>query len=220
MTRVAVILSGSGHLDGAEIRESIITLLELDKAGADVSCFAPNINQHHVINHLTGEPTSETRNVLVEAARIARGKIHPLDKLNADDFDALIIPGGFGVAKNLSDLAFKGTEATILPAFKNAILTFLDQKKPIGVICISPAVLVAALKDTPYAGATVTLGDDTEQLIEALGGKHIVCLSQQIATDEKRGIVSCSAYMRNDSLASIAEGIAKLVRRTLAFIVS
>lgn len=215
MTHVAVILSGCGHLDGAEIRESVISLLALSRHGAHVTIFAPDITQHHVINHLTGEPTSETRNVRTEAARLARGEVEDLATLDATQFDALIIPGGFGVAKNLSDLAFKGADATVLPVFTHAIQQFIAQKKPIGAICIAPAVLTAAVGKDIHP--TVTIGEDagTAGVIEALGGTHQPCASQNIAYDATNRLVTCSAYMREDSLANIAEGIEKCIAQVI-----
>ncbi len=215
MTQIAVILSGCGYLDGAEIREAVISLLALDRAGAEVQCFAPDIDQHHVVNHLTGEEVNETRNVLVEAARIARGNIQDLSTLDASQFDGLVIPGGFGVAKNLSDLAFKGPDATVLPAFKEAITAFVRAGKPVGAICITPAVLVAAIGKEHHP--TVTIGEDegTAQAIEAMGGSHTPCASQNMVFDAKNNIVSCSAYMREDAIAPIAEGIEKTVQQVV-----
>lgn len=209
MTNVAVVLSGCGHLDGAEIREAVISLLALDKGGATVSIFAPDIAQKDVVNHLTGKPIEETRNVLVEAARIARGKIRDLKEAKASEFDALVLPGGFGAAKNLSNLAEKGPDAQVLPEFKALILDFLRAGKPIGAICISPAVLTAAVKGevTPH----VTIGDDNDGLIEALGGVHQQCQTKGIVIDDTNHIVTCSAYMRDDTLTNVALGIEKLV---------
>lgn len=212
--KVALVLAGCGHLDGSEIREAVISLLELDKRGAYVTIFAPNKNQHHVVNHITGqEIKDETRNIMVEAARIARGKIKDLKEARAKDFDALILPGGYGVAKNLCDLAFKGKDATVLTEFKSLILEFLKAKKPIGAICISPAVLVAAVKGEYKI--KVTIGDDKEGLINSLGGEHSLCATENITVDEKNKVISCSAYMRDDSLSKIAQGISKLVEKTL-----
>jgi enhancing lycopene biosynthesis protein 2 len=213
MKKIAVVLAGCGHLDGAEIREAVITLLELDKAGAVVQCFAPNINQMHVVNHLTGQEAGETRNVLVEAARIARGKIKDLKEARAADFDGLLLPGGFGAAKNLSDLAIKGKDATVIPEFKNLILEFLKARKPIGAICISPAILVAAVGKEIHP--SVTIGEDNDGLIAGLGGVHIACATEDICFDEKNNIASCSAYMRDAPLAKIAEGIAKVVNKVV-----
>jgi enhancing lycopene biosynthesis protein 2 len=213
MIKVAVVLAGCGHLDGAEIRESVITLLELDKAGAEVQCFAPNINQMHVINHLTGEESKgEARNVLVEAARIARGRIKDLNEAKSSEFDALILPGGFGAAKNLSTIAIKGKHATILPEFKELILDFIAAKKPIGAICISPAVLALAVKDT--ITATVTIGDD-DGLIASLNSKHQPCPTDDICVDSLNNIISCPAYMREAALKDVATGIEKLVEKVI-----
>tara|TARA_B100001564_G_C20571224_1_gene638445 strand:+ start:44 stop:697 length:654 start_codon:yes stop_codon:yes gene_type:complete len=212
--KVAVILAGCGYLDGAEIRESVLALLELDKAGASVQCFAPDINQYHVINHLIGqEQEGQVRNVLQESARIARGEVEDLVNLNEKEFDALVIPGGFGVAKNLSDLAFKGPDAQVLPEFKAVLDAFIQAKKPIGAICISPAVLVAALKDNLHP--TVTIGDDEDGLIPALGATHTVCKTSDIVIDDVHNIITCSAYMREDALKDIAQGIEKLVHQVI-----
>lgn len=215
--KIAVIVSGCGHLDGAEIRESVLTLLYLDQAGAEVSLFAPDMPQHHVINHLTGEEMVESRNVLVEAARIARGSIRPLSEAKAVDFDGIILPGGYGAAKNLSNLAFKGADATMLPALQTLLLDFARQGKPIGAICIAPAVLAIALGKT--AAPTLTIGEDagTAEVITALGGTHRNCPTDAIVIDEENHLVSCSAYMRNDRLASVASGIEKLVAQLLTW---
>lgn len=215
MTKVAVVLSGCGHLDGAEIREAVLSLLYLDQQGAEAQCFAPDIAQHHVVDHRAGKETGETRNVLTEAARIARGKIKPLSEAKAADFDALVIPGGFGAAKNLSDLAFKGPAASVLPEFKALIEQFLAQKKPIGAICIAPAVLTAAIGKAAHP--TVTIGEDqgTAAAIQAMGGTHKNAPSEQCVVDEKNRIVTCSAYMRDDRLAAIAKGIEQLVAKVV-----
>ena len=212
MKKIAVILSGCGYLDGAEIRESVLSMLYIDANNAKAFCFAPNIDQHHVINHLTKEETKETRNVLAEAARIARSDIKPLSDLDAKNFDALIVPGGYGVAKNLSNLAFKGASAEVLPEFKQKLEEFLQQAKPIGLICIAPAVGVAALKQ-----GVVTIGTDegTASAINAMGGKHITCQTDEICIDEERKIVSTPAYMHDDRISVIASGIEKLVRKVV-----
>lgn len=215
MTHVAVILSGCGYLDGAEIRESVLTLLYLDQQGAKVQCFAPDIDQMHVVNHLSGEETGETRNVLVESARIARGDIKDLATLNADEFDALLIAGGFGVAKNLSNLAIKGPDATVNEDFKRVTKAFLAQHKPIGAICIAPAVLTAAISGD-YTPA-VTIGDDagTASVIESFGGIHQNCDTDGLVYDESLKIASCSAYMREDDISRVAKGIEQVVSKVL-----
>lgn len=217
MTRVAVILSGCGFLDGAEIRESVLSLLYLDQQGARVSIFAPDIMQMHSINHLTQQPESAPRNVLVEAARIARSQIEPLDRLDASQFDALIIPGGYGVAKNLSNVAVAGAEAVVEKSFAQAVRAFYDAKKPIGAICIAPAVLAVILRDK---GITFTIGEDagTAGLIEAMGNHHQCASSREIVVDKAHRIATCSAYMRDDALSAIASGIEKVVYEVLSMV--
>lgn len=212
MVRVAVVLSGCGHLDGAEIREAVIALLALDRMGAEVCLFAPDITQFHVVNHLTGEvAVGEERNVLVESARIARGDILDLSQLVVDRFDALVLPGGYGVAKNLSDLAFAGENVQVTPDFSEVLHGFFKMSKPIGAICISPAVLVKALSDV--AALTVTIGDDDDGLVARVGGMHTLCATDMIVVDEAHCIVSCSAYMRDASISEVADGIEALVKQ-------
>jgi enhancing lycopene biosynthesis protein 2 len=211
MSKIAVILSGSGYLDGAEIREAVLSLLYLDELGAEATCFAPDRMQHHVVNHLTGDEADESRNILVEAARIARGHIQPLNQFKAEEFDGLLIPGGFGVAKNFSDLAFKGAEASVDPEFASIVKTFAAAAKPIGAICIAPAVIAAVLGD--HNAPLVTIGEDegTAAAIESFGAKHENCASSDSIADNAHKIVSCSAYMREDSISEIAKGIKKVV---------
>ena len=141
MAKVGVLLSGCGVFDGSEIHEAVLTLLTLDRAGAEIVCMAPNMDQAHVINHLTQEVMNEKRNVLVESARIARGEIKDLQEVQAPDIDALIIPGGFGAAKNLSDFAFKGTAATVHPEVERLLNDMVAAGKPVGAICIAPGDL-------------------------------------------------------------------------------
>lgn len=212
MKKIAVILSGCGYLDGAEIRESVLTLLYLDEAKADVKIFAPDVEQHHVVNHLDQSEMEGPRNVLVEAARIARGDIQPLKDLYAVEFDALIVPGGFGVAKNLSDFAFEGAKTELFEEFFQILRDFNTTKKPIGLLCIAPAVAVASLKKI-----TVTIGDDAETAaaIKEMDSKHVDCATDEICVDEKNKIVSTPAYMRDDKISSIGVGIKKLVEKVL-----
>jgi len=217
MARVAVVLAGCGYLDGAEIRESVLSLLYLDQLGAKVHCFAPDIEQHHVVDHLAKSEAPESRNVLKEAARIARSDIQPLSALNPKEFDALVLPGGYGVAKNLSDLAFKGKDATVLPAYASVIEAFHNAGKPIGAICIAPAVVALALK---HKGVTLTIGEDagTAAVIEASGNKHQNSPTDQVVVDSKHRIASCSAYMRDDAIARVAEGIQKCIAAVMAMV--
>ncbi|WP_110970736.1 isoprenoid biosynthesis glyoxalase ElbB [Pseudomonas huaxiensis] len=211
--KVAVILSGCGVYDGAEIHESVITLLRLDQRGAQVQCFAPNIAQLHVINHLTGEEMPESRNVLVESARIARGNIKDLREADANDFDALIVPGGFGSAKNLSNLLLEGANCTVHPDVLALAEAFAEAGKPVGLICISPAL--AAKIYGP--GVVCTIGNDAEisAAIVKMGGTHEECDVHGIVEDTARKLVSTPAYMLAQSISDAAGGIYKLVDRVL-----
>ncbi len=213
--QVAVILSGCGHMDGAEIRESVLTLLALSKMGAKVSIFAPDIKQKDVVNHANGASETSARNVFEESARIARGDIAKLEELSHENFDALIIPGGFGVAKNLSNFAEKGAAADVNVDFKRVVKAFASSKKPIGAICIAPAVL-AVILGQEYS-PLLTIGDDegVAAEIEKAGAKHQNCKTNDIIYDTQNKIVTCSAYMRNDELKDIAQGIEKLVAKVL-----
>lgn len=214
MAKVGVLLSGCGVFDGAEIHEAVLTLLALDRAGAEIVCMAPNVEQAHVINHLTQEVTAETRNVLVESARIARGEIKDLKDVQAGDLDALIMPGGFGAAKNLSDFAFKGPQATVHPEVKRLLTDLAAAGKPIGAICIAPATLTKALADRK---PEVTIGTDagTASAIEAMGGRHKSCSVDMIHLDAGNKLVSTPAYMLGPGIKEVAQGIEKLVARVV-----
>ena len=211
--KVAVILSGCGVYDGAEIHESVLTLLRLSQRGAKVQCFAPDIPQHHVINHLTGAESGESRNVLVEAARIARGQIRDVRELKAEDYDALVIPGGFGAAKNLSDFAFRGASCAVQPDVLAAARGFAHAHKPVGLICIAPAL--AARIYGP--GVQCTIGHDAETAgkLADMGAEHVDCPVDDIVVDAQRKLVSTPAYMLAGSIAEAASGINKLVDRVL-----
>ncbi|MGE1083178.1 isoprenoid biosynthesis glyoxalase ElbB [Pseudomonas shirazensis] len=211
--KVAVILSGCGVYDGAEIHESVITLLRLDQRGAQVQCFAPNIPQLHVIDHLTGEQTSETRNVLVESARIARGQVKDIREADVSEFDALIVPGGFGAAKNLSSFAVEGDKCTVQPGVLALAEAFAEAGKPVGLMCISPAL--AAKIYGP--GVVCTIGNDagTSAAVVKMGGTHEECDVHDIVEDTQRKLVTTPAYMLATSISDAASGINKLVDRVL-----
>ncbi|QVM91256.1 isoprenoid biosynthesis glyoxalase ElbB [Pseudomonas entomophila] len=211
--KVAVILSGCGVYDGAEIHESVITLLRLDQRGAKVQCFAPNIAQMHVIDHLTGEQMPESRNVLVESARIARGEVKDIREARAEEFDALIVPGGFGAAKNLSNFAVEGANCTVHPDVLALAEAFADACKPVGLICISPAL--AAKIYGP--GVVCTIGKDagTSAAVVKMGGTHEECDVHDIVEDVQRKLVTTPAYMEAKSISEAASGIYKLVDRVL-----
>jgi enhancing lycopene biosynthesis protein 2 len=214
MARIGVLLSGCGVFDGSEIHEAVITLLALDRAGAEIICMAPNMDQYHVINHLTQEVMSEKRNVLVESARIARGEIKDLRSVKATDLDGLIMPGGFGAAKNLSDFAQKGPAASVHPEVKRILEEMSGAGKPVGAICIAPATVTKALADK---NPEVTIGGDpaTASAIEAMGGQHKTCTVDMIHVDDRNKIVTTPAYMLGPGIKDVAEGIQKLVQRVL-----
>ncbi|NWC82812.1 isoprenoid biosynthesis glyoxalase ElbB [Pseudomonas putida] len=211
--KVAVILSGCGVYDGAEIHESVITLLRLDQRGAQVQCFAPNIAQMHVINHLTGEQMPESRNVLVESARIARGEVKDISEARAEDFDALIVPGGFGAAKNLSDFAVEGSDCTVNPQVLALAEAFAEACKPVGLMCISPAL--AAKIYGPGVVCTIGNDADTAAAVTKMGGTHDECDVHDIVEDTQRKLVTTPAYMVAKSISEAAGGIYKLVDRVL-----
>ena len=211
--KVAVILSGCGVYDGAEIHESVITLLRLDQRGAQAQCFAPNIAQMHVINHLTGEEMPESRNVLVESARIARGEVKDIREANVEDFDALIVPGGFGAAKNLSDFAVNGAECTVQPDVLALAEAFAEASKPVGLMCISPAM--AAKIYGPGVICTIGNDADTATVVNKMGATHQECDVSDIVEDKARKLVSTPAYMLAQSISEAASGINKMVDRVL-----
>lgn len=213
--KVAVILAGCGVYDGSEIHEAVITLVSLDRCGARVQCFAPDIPQMHVVNHLTGEVMEETRNVLVEAARIARGDIKPLTELKVEDFDALIMPGGFGAAKNLCDFALTGAEFQVRHDVLSAAQAFAEAAKPVGLICISPVMAVKIYGE----GVVCTLGADdcdAAQAVKGLGAEVKACAADGFVEDNARKLLTTPAYMVAQSLSEAADGIGKMVARLVA----
>ncbi|MBF8781605.1 isoprenoid biosynthesis glyoxalase ElbB [Pseudomonas fulva] len=211
--KVAVILSGCGVYDGAEIQESVITLLRLDQRGAQVQCFAPNIAQLHVIDHLTGQTMPESRNVLVESARIARGQVKDLREANAEQFDALIVPGGFGAAKNLSNFALEGSDCSVHPDVLALAEAFAEAGKPVGLICIAPAM--AAKIYGPGVVCTIGNDADTSAAMVKMGATHEQCDVHDIVEDTQRKLVTTPAYMLAQSISEAAGGIYKLVDRVL-----
>lgn len=215
--RVAVVLSGCGVYDGAEVYESVLTLLHLSQAGAEVQCFAPDIPQLHVVNHLNGEVMAgETRNVLVEAARVVRGQIKPVTEACVEDFDALIVPGGFGAAKNLCDFAVNGAAMTVQKDFLAFARAMHAANKPIGLICIAPTMAAAICG----AGTKTTIGHDadTAAAVNATGAQHCPCEVQDTCVDREKKLVTTPAYMLAHSIAEANAGIGKLVAEVLALV--
>lgn len=214
MKKIAVLLSGCGVFDGSEIHESVLTLLAIIKAGAQYQCFAPDINQADVINHLSGEPdTNQIRNVLVESARIARGEIKTTTELIIDDYDGLVIPGGFGAAKNLCDFAFTSTACQIQPLVKDFVSQFVTANKPVGFICIAP-VMIPLFYGKQAIG---TVGSDPETVLafKTMGGEHKLSVVDDIVVDEINKIVSTPAYMLAENILQSQIGIEKLVNKVI-----
>lgn len=214
-TKVAVILSGCGVYDGSEIYESVLTLLALAKAGAEVSCIAPDIAHKHVIDHSKGEVMQgEGRNVMVEAARISRGEIQALDSVDAADFDAFIYVGGFGVAKNLSSYAFDGADYDVDPVVIDLIQAAHEAGRPQGFICIAPVLAARALGQNRVE---LTIGNDAETAaaIEGKGARHVNCPVDSIVVDAANRVVSTPAYLLAQSITEAEAGINQLVGAVL-----
>lgn len=207
--KAAVVLAGCGVMDGAEIHEAVMTLYAIDKNGGSYQVFAPNVAQHHVLNHLTGEEMKESRNVLTEAARIARGKIKALTEYRPEEFDTLIFPGGFGVAKNLCTYAFDGPDCHVDRVVEQAIRATHRAGKPIGALCISPVLIAKVLGDV-----TVTIGNDhkTAADIGKLGGKHENRQHGEVTVDRKNLIVTAPCYMLNATISEIARDAQAVVK--------
>ncbi|PIE23921.1 MAG: isoprenoid biosynthesis protein ElbB [Planctomycetota bacterium] len=207
--KVGVVLSGCGYLDGAEIYESVCALLVLEQAGADIRCFAPDID-FDVVDHRSAEASGEKRNVLTEASRLARGEISELGEAKAEDLDALVLPGGFGAAKNLSNFASAGVDCEVHPGLAKLLLDMHAQNKPIAAICIAPAVLAKVLGDK---GPKLTIGTDegTAKALEALGCEHQNCSAEEVVVDEKNRIVSTPAYMVGTGIKEVERGIRKAI---------
>ncbi len=219
MKKVGVLLSGCGVNDGAEIHESVLTMLFLDKAGVEMILMAPNIDQMHVINHYTGQEMEDYRNVLVESSRIARGEIKDMAEVSGNDLDALIIPGGFGVAKNLCDYAMAGPECSVNPDVYRLIVELRLMNKPIGAICIAP-VMMAKILGEQEESANMTIGYDetTSTDIISMGSKHIDCPVTEMIIDEDKKIVTTPAYMEANSIKEAADGIEQLIKKVLSMI--
>ncbi|XP_061454702.1 glutamine amidotransferase-like class 1 domain-containing protein 3, mitochondrial [Rhineura floridana] len=218
--KVAIILAGCGVYDGSEVHESSAVMVHLSREGAQVEFYAPDIDQMHVVHHIKGQPTEEKRNVLAESARIARGNVKDLAMMKAKELDALIIPGGFGVAKNLCTWAVDGKNCTVSKHVEDTIKAFHSAKKPIGLCCISP---VLAAKILP--GCEVTVGHDTEcqtwpyaktaEALEDLGCTHVNKEVSEVHVDVKNKLVTTSAFMCNAPVHEIYDGIGKMVREVL-----
>lgn len=211
--KVAIILSGCGVYDGSEINEVVLTILSLELRNVSYQCFAPDIEQYHVIDHLKGRDISECRNVLTESARIVRGNIRNLKECNPDEFDAVIIPGGFGVAKNLSDFAFKGANLEINAGLLSTLKDFKDKSKPAGYMCIAPVLLPSVYG----SGVILTIGNDADtiSLVHEMGGVHKTANVDEVVIDQTCKVVSTPAYMLAQSVSEAYAGIDKLVEEVI-----
>ncbi len=224
---IAVLLSGCGVYDGSEIHEAVLTFYNIDKEGGEWQCIAPDINQHHVVNHLTGEETKEKRNVLTESARIARGNIKNLKNVSVADYAALVIPGGFGAAKNLSKWALSGPEGEINNEVKRIINEFVTAKKPIAAFCMGPTVVAKALEGTSYrAKLTVGTTDKSSQYdikainkgIQKLNGQPLPAEAEGVVIDDELLIVSTPCYMMDASIYEIGFGIQKAIKKLMKWV--
>ncbi len=213
--KIAVILSGCGHQDGAEIHEATFTMWAIHKHGAEYQCFAPDIMQHHVLNHLNGQEMDEQRNVLVEAARVTRGQVEDLAGFDATAVDALVIPGGVGVAKNLCTYAFDGPQCTVNKDVEQAVRDIHQAGKPIGALCIAPVLLAKVLGDI-----TLTIGQDeaTATNVQEMGAAHTPTGVGEIVVDQQNKIVSTPCYMLESRVDQIAEGADELILAVLRFL--
>ncbi|WP_105902747.1 isoprenoid biosynthesis glyoxalase ElbB [Vibrio gangliei] len=208
--QVAVILAGCGVFDGSEINEVVLTLLALEQQGVQYQCFAPDIEQTHVLNHLSGDEQQQTRNVLQEAARIVRGNVKDIAELDVNQFDGLIMTGGFGVAKNLSSFAFKGAELDVLPCVSKTMKAFYGAGKIGGYMCIAPVLLPKV-----FEGVKCTIGHDADVAgaITSMGGEHIEAKVDQVVFDDKYKVVTTPAYMLAENIIQAKSGIDKLVAK-------
>ncbi len=214
---IAVILSGSGNQDGSEIHEATLTLWAIHKNGAEYQCYAPDIPQHHVLNHLTGKEMDETRNVLIESARIARGDVKDLAEFNQARHDALVIPGGLGAAKNLSTFAFDGKDCEVNADVAQAVQEMVKANKPIGALCIAPVILAKVID-----AALITVGQspDVIKKVNAMGAQHKTTLQGEIVVDRKRKLVTTPCYMLEARVDQIGDGADKLIQEILQLMAS
>jgi enhancing lycopene biosynthesis protein 2 len=225
--KIGVLLSGCGVYDGAEIQETVFALLAIEELGAEAICLSVNKNQHHVVNHLTGEEMPESRNMLVEAARIARGAVHDISTFDNTQIDALVIPGGFGSAKNFTTWAFEGPNGSILPEIKELIQQCISDKKPIAALCVSPVIVGLALNQSDLQ-ATMTLGTDKEKSpyeinafssgLSQTGVQVEMKTIREIALDEKLKIVSAPCYMMDASIVEIRTNIQQAIQALIQLI--
>lgn len=214
--KIGVLLSGCGVYDGAEIQESVLTLLSIEEIGATAVCISVDKPQHHVINHITGEEMNESRNMMTESARISRGEVTNILDINPADIDALVIPGGFGSAKNFTDWAFNGPDGIILPEVKLLLVNLINIGKPIAALCVSPVVLSKAIEGSNLS-ATLTIGTDKENSpydiqgfsvgLQKVGASTKMKSIREILVDTENKIVTAPCYMMDASILDVRKNI-------------
>lgn len=223
--KYAVLLHGCGVYDGTEIHEAVCTLLAIAQAGHEYQCIAPDVAQYHVIDHTTGNEMKESRNVLVESARIARGDVKRVDEINVADYAGLVMPGGFGTAKNITTWAFNGPAGEIEPKTRKLILGFAEARKPIAALCMSPTTLAKAFEGTQFM-AHLTVGSTAEpspydigaisEGMESIGAVAEMKTVREIAVDEELKIITAPCYMMEANIVEVYENtrqaIAELIR--------
>ncbi|MFB6307438.1 MAG: isoprenoid biosynthesis glyoxalase ElbB [Flavobacteriales bacterium] len=224
---IAVVLSGCGVFDGAEIHESVLSLLEIEQNGGVAKCYAPDMEQYHVLDHTSGEEMDQKRNVLIESSRIARGDITPLKELNVNDVDGIMLPGGFGAAKNLTEWAFSGPEGNINQEVKRVINDAINSEKPIGAVCMGPTVVAKALQNTDHE-VELTIGttessspydiNGIAQGVEATGAKAVNKEANEVQIDEKHKIFTSPCYNMEASITDVHKGIQKTVKELLSHV--
>jgi enhancing lycopene biosynthesis protein 2 len=225
MKKIGILLHGNGVFDGSEIHESVFALLAIAEVGAEAVCFAPNVNQHHVLNHMTGQEMPETRNVLIESARIARGNIKDIVDVNASELDGLVMPGGFGTAKNITKWAFEGPSGPILESVKTLIVTLVRQGKPIAGLCMSPTTIAKALEGTefhahlsvgtteeasPYDIAAISAG------MESIGQVAKMASVREVAVDKDLKIITAPCYMMEANIVEVRENIKLAIEKLIS----
>lgn len=226
MKKIAVLLAGSGVYDGSEIHEAVFALLSIERAGASYQCFAPDKDQFHVIDHTTGEPAPEKRNVLVESARIARGNVKPVSELSVDAYDALLIPGGFGAAKNLNQWAIKGPAGELDPDVKHAIVAFHAAHKPLCGLCMGPTVIAQALGNAPSVELTVGTTEEPSPYdiaginagMRSLGARPVEKTVREVAVDQQHKVVTAPCYMMEATIAQVHDNVQQAVKALVALL--
>lgn len=213
--RIGVVLSGCGVQDGAEIHEAVLTLLALDRAGADVICMAPDRDQADVVDHCTGKPTGERRNVLVESARIARGKIRPVTAVRAAELDGVVLPGGYGAAKNISTFAADGADCSVDPGVAALLREMHAQGKPIAALCIAPSVLAALFGKSVQPELTIGSDPETARTLERMGARHRNATVTEVVVDHQHHLVTTPCYMCDARIREVAVGAERAVQALL-----